>query len=123
MCFTIHEDNKERKIAREDIDCYKTMFRKMDIKGNIYFVSLYQSFEYEKNLIYSVVLQEPFDKEIKDCFHSYSDDIIARLDIRLPYYINFFVVRCTIPKGAEYYFNPIRREFVSNTIIILGIEE
>ena len=123
MCFHIHPEHKEEKTAIEDIVCYKHsdkrirnfLFRKI-------FISDFQKFRYRFNKLYKldkkIVVRYSmvrcgcqYDKTgaIHEGFHSYAK--LPEFPPRL--------VKCIIPKGSQYYYNPFGSgEYVSNQIII-----
>ena len=123
MCFYIHEKHQYKKIAKRDITCYKAI--NLTNKDNI-FRSVFQNFKYIMGGIYKTYLSEPkrigysipdldVEFEINNGFHSYSNKKAVEHDNYPPY------VRCIIPKGSEYYYNPEKMEYVSNQIIIKEI--
>lgn len=119
MCFIIHEKHPKKKIARINKTCYKVMYRGQE-KGE--YISLYQWAKYSKRIIHTSEIDKPSydgdgNLEITNGRHSYSDIVMARMfkdveDERV-------IVKCTIPRGSEYYYNPTEQEYVSNQIKII----
>ena len=109
MCFTISSNHPNKKIARRNITCYKYLKSDLSAPFNFYY---YQLKQLNKTTIGETVQLN----YINDGFHSYSN----KKEVQ-PYFNPFcreVVVRCTIPKGSEYYYNEYRREYVSNQIIV-----
>ena len=120
MCFFIHEDHKNPKIAKKPINCYKT-FQIVDEEN---FMSIYQEHPYKIGLKYSLGHKLiPTYRSIDEGFHSYTAKSVAKVAKEdLIYhgiiYDNLCMVKCVIPEGAEYYYNPEDKEYVSDHIII-----
>jgi len=131
MCFHIHRRHREEKIASRDITCYKKLTIEFysltnkpiiiskeslpTIKFRTPFrdapVSLYKS--PLKTAIIKVV-PSPFTLEnrIENGLHSYSSIRKAMSAT----YKREVIVKCTIPKGSKYYYNPENQEYVSNQL-------
>lgn len=107
MCFYIHPDFKEVRVAKEKIECFKIL------RYNLR--SPYYKFQYVLNKRYRLrkkleVLY--YGLCIEKGFHSYSKKSKARNRC-----LNHSViVRCVIPRGAKYYYNPDLHEYVSTQI-------
>ena len=109
-------------VAQEDIICYKVLNKHYN-KGE--YESTYQGYIYKHNVINPVVplIERPHPDRIDlvciDAgYHSYTSLKIAREHAS---YNNYrVVVRCIIPKGAKYMFDPSwnHEEYVSNQIIL-----
>lgn len=126
MCFFIDKDHSTVKIAEEDIICFKQMY-----KYGERFESIVYSYKYPKSGLLKSEIQVICYKEIPGCdklgiiekgIHSYSEN---GLELRAQKLKGIKGERvnciCIIPKGAQYYFNPVYREYVSNAIQILGL--
>lgn len=131
MCFFVHEDHPTVKIATKNIVCYKSMYLKKKGLGYHYlgkhltrynfknygFRTPYQDVEidFEKPLVKSklkVVMRAGSNTKIIELgLHSYSNLPSARDE-----YGNI-VIKCIIPKGSKYYFNPEDCEYVSNQLL------
>jgi hypothetical protein len=129
MCWESHSI-PELKIASEDIPVFKVV--KKD--HSAYYQPFYY---YSLNMVYTTNLGTPLgyiwmcQYQINEGFHSYStekckvitlngDSINTYIsvlynNIRLDHYVNATVMKCVIPKGAQYYLNN-RGEYVSNKI-------
>ena len=118
MCFRIHEDSPSQQIAKTDIICYKRLR-----KGKKYFTSPCQGFKYEKGECYyedNMTICEDFcgNKIIEQGLHSYSCPRQAK-HMRYSFGTESEkIVKCVIPEGAIYYYNPRREEYVSEYLII-----
>jgi hypothetical protein len=112
MCFFIHQDHREVKIATEDIVCYKTLLESLS-DGTIrspYLNKLY----FKKADTHPKILKEDFfgilwNHEIHTGLHSYSTANAAFNYTRYGYTIH----KAVIPKGTEYYYNSRDNEYVS----------
>ena len=118
MCFYIHPKHPSKKIAKRDIICYKI------IKENYH--SLNQDFPYQFNKLYTnkkALLIERTNGilSIHIGYHSYSSKNKALLDYHLKLTKFLLLVKCIIPKGSDYYYNTIAKEYVSNQIILQEI--
>ena len=114
MCFSIHPDHPDKKIAKRDITCYKIL---QNISGELF--SRLRGFEYKLNKLYKTKIDEPQLGEINRGFHSNSNKHFLKRQRSC--IISSKNVKCIIPKGSEYYYDPIWREYVSNQIIIKEI--
>ncbi len=136
MCLKIRNTKESRTlwVANEDITCYKVL----DVWGK-QIISPYQSFKYKIGKLYKAKLKvAPVDKI--DGIHRFkgndkwTDDTIIDFiykglhsytslkALNKRQYYNFFgynTFKCIIPKGSEFYIDPIRGEYVSNQIIIV----
>ena len=131
MCFYIHRDHYKLKTAEEDIVCYKEAnklttfsFRTSDeIKGTEDiqgFISFYRFFDYKFGETYGYInlSEHEFSNMeetsrlgvIHEGFHSY-----------IAYQVcddHNFCIKCFIPKGTRYFYNPDYNEYVSERIRI-----
>lgn len=109
MCFHIHEDHPEAKIAEKDIKVFKVLKFK-DGKTTSFFMH----FDYEPNQSYTQELRV-FRNKIEKGFHSFSTLTKAKYDqnswVQVTLLCEFF-----IPKGSKYFYNPDKEETVSNQI-------
>jgi hypothetical protein len=133
MCFDIHPDHREVKIAKRNIPCYKIL-----MPGNYYrnVAILNSSFILDKNTIISPFKREIYFnikeknqfviKEVNNfsIFSTRADNIPNEIYQGLHSYSNLKEVKVRmhpedtihnsfIPKGTKYYYNPSRREYVS----------
>jgi hypothetical protein len=67
-----------------------------------------------------LVFKETDGNLIDEGFHSYSLPLVKRarafLESRLTP-VETAILECTIPKGTEYYYNPVMGEYVSTAIV------
>jgi hypothetical protein len=117
MCFHTHTKHQEVKIATEDIECYKIL------TTNKYYVDLIISpFYYEiyfKNADTHPVIKRVKEfgfnwshtDDIEEGLHSYSTYNKAKLKSIADNIIT--IHKAIIPKGTEYYYNSIEKEYVS----------
>ena len=119
MCFYVHEDHKEKKIAEEDIVCYKIV--EVPDKDGI-MKSLHMEYLWEMDRLTSANIRLSRYKSdsnntiyeiIHEGLHSYSEQV--KIDLNN----NYIEVECIIPKGSEYYYSPSDKEYVSNQLIII----
>jgi hypothetical protein len=113
MCFIIHPDHPDKKIAKRDIACYKFFKNR---SGELF--STPRRFKYELHKLYKTkIIVKLQCWKIEHGFHSHSN---KKCFLE---YINSGNerVKCIIPKGSEYYYNPFYKEYVSNQIIIKEI--
>lgn len=133
MCLTISETDNQRKIAKEDIPCYKVMYKSMS--GNFLF-SLYRYAPYVQHEIATTELGFPDQVdfrawEITDGLHSFVDYQHAKshMDQGIssirprnsePRLCEMFCYNAIIPKGAEYYEGRFNGggSYASNQLII-----
>lgn len=118
MCLVTR---KPKQIAKENITCYKVVH----LIDNVMF-SYYYDFKYILNKVYKI--KDMFTYRMGDhtciekAFHSYAS-LEAAMEFRDLCFeacdYNCIIVKCTIPKGAEYYANI--QTIASNQIIILSI--
>jgi len=127
MCFYVQSKNKDPKIAKRDIVCYK-IFRTNDIKTK-HVLSLYQDFKYRYGVLYEldgyinpITRNKSWGKGkeqiIEVGLHSYSSKRQAQKEINGYFVGRRKIYECTIPKGSTYYYNSDRKEYVSDQIII-----
>ena len=113
MCFVIHPRYPEVQTAKRDVVCYKEGFPLTD--GT--FAPFYKTyFSYRLGEVTKLPdKQWPVEWEDNSdliCvgFHSYSNK--KKLSTRTTH------VKCIIPKGAHYFYNPEDKEYVSDQIIV-----
>lgn len=123
MCFTIHHSHSTAKKATEDIICYKRLevcskssLPEKITRENIYkvrYVTPYcgQRIHLDKKPLKKAKLGVGYSS-IERGLHSYSEPRKA-LSMCTS---NEVVVKCIIPIGSIYYFNPINKEYVSNQL-------
>lgn len=123
MCFDIHHSHSTAKKATENIICYKRLevylgaFHPEKItRGNVYkmrFITPYcrQRIHLDKKPLKKSRLDVGFNS-IERGLHSYSESrkALSRCNS------DEVVVKCFIPKGSIYYFNPVDKEYVSNQL-------
>lgn len=123
MCFIVGE--YKEKIAREDIEVYKIItscgksacrYFQYDY-GKLYFVPALNCKDVGRAGFPFYVIHEGFHsykiEECRDQF-AFEGDMFPREDT--------ITVKCIIPKGAKYYHNTQKREYVSTQIVILSKE-
>ena len=112
MCFTIDENHRRRKTAKEDITCYKVLIDREYQHSNYY--SPYYGYKYVLGKLVKSRLQRPDrHNDINKGLHSHST--LKNANVCRDYFD--VIVTCTIPKGAKYYYNHIKEEYVSNRLI------
>ena len=93
--------------------------------GKKFFISPYRSYKYEKGQCYYENSKEFSKDEYFDiCYNAYKR--VKHKTIGLHSYSTKTkalqswgeCVRCIIPEGAKYYYNSIKKEYVSNYLII-----
>lgn len=112
MCFFIHPKHPEVKTAKRDIPCYKNGYRIPTGFRPLYQVA-YRYVLGDLNKIENwtgPAVAHLFGDTISRGYHSYSNK--KRLSR------GYACVKCIIPKGAHYFYNPEDREYVSDQIII-----
>lgn len=121
MCFIIRESHPKPYIAECDIEAYKVMYVHENNKDIV--ISQYQNYRYvlgklyrakfgiENRLYYIGIL-------IYQGFHSFTHRYIA--NEHQEEMNSLKIITCIIPKGAKYYYDPIKEEYCSNQIIIIG---
>lgn len=117
MCFIVRT-NQSKQIAQEDIACFKVLEWDEDIPG---YRSPYQFHHYPLGEMQHTEIEEPkpsatvYSPTINKGLHSYSYFEAAQsilwwdMDKRR-------VFNAIIPKGAEYYHDPLDGEYVSNQL-------
>jgi hypothetical protein len=123
MCFYIHPDQPNPKVATRSIRVWKRFRRDL--------TSPYQLFQYEHGKEYrSEMMAFPkFDgirylinrKVIEQGLHSYSSRIKAEYKGSFSRYEET-IIECTVPKGSTYYWNPRSQEIVSDRLVIKAIK-
>lgn len=124
MCLILHH-KQERKIAAEDILCFKVVFpRPTKWYQKARYLAEYWDFVYIKGKKYTlnqdlVRHRDYFSDEffVNEGFHSYMFPPINRPT-------GTQIVRCIIPKGSQIYIGHVNNSeikgYVSNQIIIKG---
>ena len=123
MCFRVSTNGKykRKQIATENIPIYKALSR----CGHV-FTGRYQSlFNYfddrtKKNeiLIHNDLRKSDYFNTIEIGLHSCSTIDRAKFHAD-----NNYIVLGYIPIGAEYYYNPVMEEYVSNKLVIYTAKE
>ena len=119
MCFNIHREYREERIASKDIVCYKRLqdtfeFTRSGSRKKI-LDSPYMHHSYVMNQLYSIPSLKKIYGDINEGFHMYTTK--EKADKHWVFYsVNTY--RCVIPQGASYYINPESQECVSNQLII-----
>lgn len=114
MCFYIHPEHPEMKTAKRDIVCYKNGYRTPSGVFRPLYRCFYRYVLGELNKIEDWYVQVEAGAcvfgRILQGFHSYSNK--KQLSRR------YAQVKCIIPKGAHYFYNPSDQEYVSDQIIV-----
>lgn len=121
MCFEIHPDHSEVKVATEDIVCYK--FFTPHTLGVDYVTPFQRVRVPKKSLMESELGQTDFDFRLDRSWVSLGIHSLTTLDEALAYrarvlshsFITIYV-KCVVPKGSTYYFNPDTNQYVSNKL-------
>ncbi len=120
MCFHIHNNHKEVKIAKKDITCYKLLVKRNPSDIGI-FISPYRNYEYNfnKKTLYKVnnfiKTYKTYDTisitDITKGLHSFS----SIKGLKDKHWLSTYNIafKCIIPKGTKYYYNPDDKEYVS----------
>lgn len=127
MCFTVHRRYPNPRTAKKDIVCYKAVYATFDDNGeDLEYYSIHQGFLYKPETEYSLgkglMVQKQlysFDglrisAEIYQGFHSFSNK--KRLQ---RWNTDYAHLKCIIPAGSQYYYNPDYQEYVSDRIKIV----
>lgn len=119
MCFIVHSDYPDPLVAEQDIPCFKIGVEAKVISGRGCFTSEFRGYVYKlKKLQPEIELcpSEDYPRVINKGYHSFSPD---HLMAQFPFSADsvYCLVKCIIPKGSQYYFNPHDLEYVSNQII------
>jgi len=142
MCFTIESKNCKKKIAEKDIVCYKVVDIKIFSDKEV-IKGMWHEFIYKLHKTYEE--PKPFKRgcnkiEIETGFHSYADikntiyyvknsyvvneyydpKLIKTQQAKTNIFLSTVIVKCVIPKGAEYYYNERQQEYVSNKIRLVS---
>ena len=124
MCFHKHSEHPIVKTAGRTIVCYKRLTSSHD--GKVLF-SPYQNSQYKigevRKMEYNFA-SKPFIKnsstfrmrknEINKGLHSYSEHSKALWNKSS----SESIYKCYIPKGAKYWYNPDRQEYVATQLIV-----
>ena len=112
---------KKKKIATKDIKCYKEF--SSDSKNKRRIIGYYQEnflwwdIRRKSNIVYKkTILDIPsMDSSVLyNGFHSYSN----KKEIIITHNYKHIAYECIIPKGAEYYYDHINKEYISNELIV-----
>lgn len=128
MCFYIHSKHKTAKIAKKDIICYKILSKfntRLYLDNFIHEKGIY--FSSIKNYIYNFNENKKYISNIKvenanywnnynECIHIGIHSYSSIKRCRSYPYSRVVIVKCIIPKGSTYYYNPDKQEYVSDTI-------
>lgn len=123
MCFYVDKRYPDKKIADKDITCYK---RLLPYNGKKYkFKSPYQRYKYNLNILFESKIGKienyAYCAEINKGLHSYSTKTRA-IECSKQFGCNTeIILKGIIPKGSEYYYNPMNRQYVSNQLILTKI--
>lgn len=115
MCFVIHHRCPKPRTVKRDIVCYKEGYRRPDGTFSPYFKTF---FNYKLGEVTKLRLEckrwpaeEDHSNTICIGFHSYSN----KKELSKGWVDH---VKCIIPEGAHYYYNPDSREYVSDQIVV-----
>ena len=117
MCFI--KEKKRHSIAKEDIVCYKIVYRD---KYRDCYLSEYMGFIYKLGETYkensAKILALLDERDTLNCgvFHSYKT---LKPSILHPWRVSSHAIKCIIPKGACYWVNNYRNEYASTAIKVV----
>lgn len=120
MCFYVHNKHPHVLVAKRDIVCYKKgEIQNLLTMGQV-FVPPYYRFRYEFGKQYKTKTTWQTHPGwtltvVHEGFHSYSNKKEALKERGSVYVV---VVKCIIPKGSEYFYNPYYKQYVSDSIIV-----
>lgn len=118
MCFYIHPDYPNPLVAEQDIPCFKIGVEAKVMLGGGCFTSEFRGYVYELKKLQPKIEVCPSEDHwaIYKGYHSFSPD---HPEAQFPFRADsvYCLVKCTIPKGSQYYFNPRDQEYVSSRII------
>ena len=112
MCFYIHWTCKTPRTAKKDIKCWKIL----DSKRQAIFYNLY----YAPGKLYEVEMYKLVDS-VHQGFHSLTAKHFSRKyskDLFNDNINTLLLLEAIIPKGATYYKNPRKGEYVSDKLIV-----
>ena len=118
MCFEIHSRYPKPQVAKRDIVCYKSVFAEFNDNGeDLEYYSIHQSFVYETGTEYSLgkELKVRDGLSIYEGFHSFSN----KKKLQHWNTDEYAHLKCIIPAGSTYYYNPNYKEYVSDRIRIV----
>lgn len=115
MCFVVHPDLPNPQIAEADISCVK---EGTVVSDTHHFISLFHGYPYKFQQLQPRVNLHPVNRNIQEGYHSWSVD---HFSLQCPPDEGRVRVKCIIPKGSLYYYNPEFQEFVSDQIIVQEI--
>lgn len=134
MCFHIHQDHPDKKVADSNILCYKVLLKRRarwpwerrhpDIDPAwSYYLSPFQAAEPWK---FGVIVKDhvndiPNYGTIYGGLHSFSDIKIAAEYTSGHDLKRRRIMEAVIPKGSSYYYNPERNEYVSDQLVIMRV--
>jgi hypothetical protein len=118
MCFVIDRvEESSARIAKRDMVCYKVFSKYSISKDKKRVKSLYQSFKYDFGYeYYQTTPIVSSGNTIGEGLHSYS--VKRKAKLIATWRAGGVILPCVIPKGTRYYYNSIRKEYVSEAIII-----
>lgn len=120
MCFTVHSKYPSELTAKKDIKVWKV--GTIDKRVKTFHPAYYFSYTYKKGQLQKEVptLVINSNNEIWKGYHSYETwwgAFESAIGVWVSQGIWMKIKRFTIPKGSKYYYNPFRKEYVSNQII------
>lgn len=114
MCFYIHKDYPNELIAKRDIECFKILATYPGVPEtySLFFDAIYfkkgGSSEYVTKQVKRFTFETIDCDTINEGLHSYSTFIQAKNKKT-----SGKIYKCIIPKGTKYYYNPVKKEYVS----------
>lgn len=123
MCFFAIKKYGKIKIAHKDIVCYKTLMYNMQ---SFWKYHQYYFDKLEPKLRLKNVCSDKEFVRIEEGYHSFSTEekVMAEYEHWSYSYKNLIqMVKCIIPKGSRYYYDPDTSSYVSNQIIIKEVIE
>lgn len=116
MCFLIDDNDKDVKVAKTNIICYKVMYKSISL--GIDYTSCIRLFDYKKHVVYYEELFHNTENKLLlyHGFHSIENKKSCSKYIHK--YGLETIVKCIIPKGSKYYYNSSTKEYISDHIFI-----
>lgn len=125
MCLILHYKQNHKKIATEDILCFKVVYpRHTKWYQRAQYIAEYWDFVYIKGKKYTL------DRDLVSRRDSFSDNFVVNEGFHSYMYppmnrpTGTQIVRCIIPKGSQIYIGHVNNSeikgYVSNQIIIKG---
>lgn len=122
MCFIVHPEYPDPLVTEQDIVCFKVGYEaEISLFGG-YFTSEYRGYKYRLKRLQPLVELCLYNNtktgtiEINKGYHSYHP-LHPFAQSGFDATSKFCLVRCIIPKGSQYYYNPNDQEYVSDQII------